>query len=67
MPRKDKYQPTMKLLTREQIAIELNTTKPVVDTLREMGAIPFIKVGHFVRFNLDEVRAALAKHTVKGA
>ena len=65
MSKKNKYTPTRALLTREQMAMELNTTVPGVDNLRTAGAIPFIKCGHFVRFDRDEVHAALQKLTVK--
>jgi hypothetical protein len=66
MPR-SKYIPTMRLVTRVQLAAELNTTQQVVDRLKNRGAIPYIKHGHFVRFDLDAVKAALRKHTINAA
>ena len=58
------YTPSMRMITRDQLAAELNSTRQLVDRLKNRGAIPFIKVGHFVRFNLDDVKAALQRHTI---
>jgi hypothetical protein len=63
MPRKT-YKPEFKLVNRKQIAVELNCSTAVVDRLKNEGAIPYISCGHFVRFDLDQVRAALQKHTI---
>ena len=66
MPR-NTYKPEFKLRNRKQIAKELNCSTTVVDRLKREGAIPYISCGHFVRFDLDQVNAALQKHTVKTA
>jgi hypothetical protein len=63
MPR-NIYKPELKLRNRKQIAVELNTTVQVVDRLRREGAIPEISCGHFVRFDLEQVKAALKRHTI---
>ena len=47
------------------MAAELNGTKPQLDNLRRQGAIPFIQVGHFIRFDRDAVLAALEKYTIQ--
>jgi hypothetical protein len=69
MPRRNnkRYTPTRTLLDRAQLAIELNASPVIVDRLRREGAIPWIQIGHYVRFDLDAVLAALEKHTVKVA
>ena len=64
MPR-NTYKPELKLRNRKQIAVELNCSTTVVDRLRREGAIPHISCGHFVRFDLDQVRAALQKLTIR--
>jgi hypothetical protein len=64
---KNTYKPEFKLRNRQQIATELNTTVQVVDRLRKSGAIPYIACGHFVRFDLDQVKAALSRHTINAA
>ena len=66
MPRnKQQYTPTRPLLNRTQMAAELNGTKAQLDNLRRQGAIPFIQVGHFIRFDRDAVLAALEKYTIQ--
>ena len=64
MPRSTSYKPELRLRTRKQIAMELSSTTNVVDRLKRDGAIPYVQVGHFVRFDMDAVKAALKKHTV---
>jgi hypothetical protein len=49
------------------MAIELNASPVIIDRLRREGAIPWIQIGHYVRFDRDAVLAALEKHTVKVA
>ena len=65
MPRHKQYTPARPLLDRTQMAAELNGTKAQLDSLRRQGVIPFIQVGHFVRFDRDEVLAALKKYTIQ--
>ena len=65
MPRNKKYTPTRALLDRAQMATEINASTQVVDRLKREGAIPFIQFGHFVRFDRDEVLAALQRYTIK--
>ena len=64
MPRKQQYTPARPLLNRTQMAAELNGTKAQLDNLRRQGAIPFIQVGHFIRFDRDAVIAALQNYTI---
>jgi hypothetical protein len=49
------------------MAAELNGTTAQLDNLRRQGAIPFIQVGHFIRFDRDAVIAALQRYTVQEA
>lgn len=52
--------PTGTLLTAEQLAARLNLSVQQVHRLSASGRIPRYKLGHrTVRFNLDEVLAAL--------
>lgn len=52
------------LLNQEQVAEWLSCTTRNVENLRKNQGLPSIKIGHLVRFELDSVRAWLAKKQV---
>ena len=43
------------------LAQALRVGRRTIDNWRERGLIPYVKVGGIVRFDIDEVRAALEK------
>jgi hypothetical protein len=47
------------LITKAQLSKAIATSPRTIDSWREKGIIPFIKVGGIVRFNLAKVMAAL--------
>ena len=54
------------LLTEEQLAAELQTSKRSIAYWRAQGLIPHIRVGrHLVRFDLDDVLVHLKRTSPK--
>ena len=45
----------------DEVAKAIPVCKRTVDTWREKGIIPFIRIGGVLRYDLDEVKAALEK------
>jgi excisionase family DNA binding protein len=51
----------MAKLTRKQLAEAENVSIETVINWEERGIIPFIKIGHVIRFDLAKVEKALEK------
>ena len=49
------------LITKADLSKAIKTSTRTIDTWREDGIIPFIKIGGVVRFDLAKVMAALEK------
>ena len=50
------------LITKKQLAHKLNISASYVDKLKAQKKIPFVKIGRCIRFNCDEVMAALNRN-----
>jgi len=50
------------LLTPDQLARKLNITRRCLSTWTTKKLIPVIRIGNTCRFDLQKVKAALAKH-----
>ena len=48
-------------LNKKQLAQSLLVSERTIDNWRERGVIPFLKIKGVIRFNLDDVRAALKR------
>ena len=53
------------LLDKKTLAQELNVSVRTVDNLMARRAIPYIKIGRLVRFDVQKVKAALARFEVR--
>ena len=51
--------PVKALINRSQMAAAAGVSLRTVDEWRENGIIPFLKIGGVIRFDLDQVMAAL--------
>jgi excisionase family DNA binding protein len=54
--------PVKALIDRRQMAEAAGVSKRTIDTWREMGIIPFLKIGGVIRFDRDQVIASLREH-----
>jgi excisionase family DNA binding protein len=52
------------LLDKKALARELSVSARTIDNLMARRAIPYIKVGRLVRFDVQKVKAALARFEV---
>lgn len=50
------------LITKKQLAKTLNISDGYVDKLKAQKKIPYVKIGRCIRFNFDEVMAALNRN-----
>jgi excisionase family DNA binding protein len=57
----DPSQPSSQLLTAPEPAKILNVPESWVREQARLGELPSVKLGHYVRFRSDEVRALLAR------
>jgi hypothetical protein len=48
-------------ITKAQLSEAIATSPRTIDSWRERGIIPFIKIGGVVRFDLAKVKAAMEK------
>ena len=48
-------------LTKSDLANHLQCTPRTIENLMRKGLFPYVKIGKLVRFNLEEVTAALNK------
>jgi excisionase family DNA binding protein len=51
----------MAKLTRKQLAEAVNVSVETIINWEERGIIPFLEIGHVVRFDLIKVEKALSK------
>ena len=51
--------PVKALINRSQMAAAAGVSLRTIDQWRENGIIPFLKIGGVIRFDLDQVMAAL--------
>jgi excisionase family DNA binding protein len=51
--------PVKALINRSQVAAATGVSLRTIDQWRENGIIPFLKIGGVIRFDLDQVMAAL--------
>ena len=51
-------------LDTKQLAAALNVSTRTIDKWRETRAIPFLKLGYIIRFDLASVKRALEQHIV---
>lgn len=66
LPPQTRAQQTPALLTDEQLAAELQSSKRSIAYWRSQGIIPSVTVGrHLVRYDLADVIAHLKRRTVK--
>jgi predicted DNA-binding transcriptional regulator AlpA len=54
-----------RLLTKRDLAKIIGKSIRSVENLMRSKTVPYLKIGHSVRFRLREVEKALQKHTVK--
>ena len=52
-----------KLLIAEELAIVLNCSTPLIHKLKKNRKIPFIKIGHLLRFKAEDVIKQLQANT----
>lgn len=52
------------LIDGKQLSAALTVSERTIDSWKRDRLIPFIKVGHIVRFDLTAVRQALERHVV---
>ena len=52
------------LLDKRSLARELNVSVRTIDSLMARRAIPYMKIGRLVRFDLQRVRTALARSEI---
>ena len=60
-------EPTERLLTAQEAAVELATTESHVTRLAEIGTLPYFKVGRFVRFSRKDLDAFLSASRIAGS
>jgi excisionase family DNA binding protein len=53
------------LLDKRTLARELSVSPRTVDNLMARRAIPFVKIGRLVRFDVQKVKVALARFEVR--
>lgn len=59
------YTPRPRLLSMKEVAERLNTSQRHVRRLVEERRIPHLKVGHFIRFDPDELDGWLSQQRVE--
>jgi excisionase family DNA binding protein len=52
--------------TKREIAAHLKCSVRTVTTLMARRMLPYVKIGHFVRFDLAECDRAMARYRVRG-
>ena len=52
------------MLTKRDLAEHLKVHERTINNWMKNGTIPFLKVSGVVRFDLDQVQEALARHVV---
>jgi excisionase family DNA binding protein len=61
----EEFDPYVRLLTKDELARIIGKKRRSVEVLMAERKIPYLKIGHNVRFRLRDVEKALEKFVVK--